>query len=289
MKCTQILLLIAASVCMAQMPWPYHSQLSLVDQVVAAAKADPSKGPVALEILQRVAEGRMAAGSPDLELRVGLAAGQLRGPEFKVEEVRSDALRKIGDLDLPGALAYLQNLGKDDFEWDTTGQMWSAAQIALRQAQLIRIPDQQGKIAFLEDTTTEKTSAAAWWAADQLCDLGVHQSLPFVRQYLEAHLSLSRDIEEPYQFCQERMDIVSRDPDRVKALASVLSVNSGVTDSEILEWAINELRSMKSPRAEAEVQRYADEIEALPDGSDLKKTLWDERVEIRGMTPPRRK
>jgi hypothetical protein len=85
------------------------------------------------------------------------------------------------------------------------------------------------------------------------------------------------------------MDVVSSDPDRVKALASVLRVRAGMTDSEQIGWAINQLRDVNSKRADEELDRFADEIESLPDGSPLKTELWGRRVQIRGMGPPKRK
>jgi len=112
--------------------------------------------PEAKNGLERVAEGRMEGGSPDLEVQVGLKSGQLRGPEFRGYELRSYAFRRIGELDLPEALTYLQNLKESDIGPDTSGQIRSAAQIALLQAQVNRIPDQQAKIRFLEEATSGK-------------------------------------------------------------------------------------------------------------------------------------
>jgi hypothetical protein len=282
------LLAVASWTCAALTPPPFYPQLLLVDRVAAAAKANVPTRSTAFELLVRVAEGRMQAAAPDAEEQVGLERGNLRGSEFKDETVRSHALRKIGELDLPEALDYLQNLKKADIQPDQSGQMWSSAQIALRQAQLNRIPDESGRIRFLEDTTADR-GAVGSWAADQLCNMGSRQSLSFVAQYVRRAYSLPRDVDHTLGFCEARIEVVGRDPDRAKALVSILHVVSGVTDSELLGWAISELRAMHSPRAEAEVQRYADEIEGLPDGSQLKNALWIIRVDIRGMAPPKRK
>jgi hypothetical protein len=229
----------------------------------------------------------MQDASPDLESRVGLEPGKLRGPEFKDESVRSHALRKIGQLDLPEALTYLQNLKRGDVGPDTSGQMWSSAQIALREAELIRIPDEPARVRFLEDTTGEKTAAASW-AVEELCNRGSRQSLPSIRESILRRDPTSRGADE-ITFCEARMDIIARDPDRAKALGSFLSVSSGVTDHHLLGWTINQLRALGSPEAEAQVQRYADEIESLPDDSPLRRALWGERVGIRGMGPTERR
>jgi hypothetical protein len=60
-------------------------------------------------------------------------------------------------------------------------------------------------------------------------------------------------------------------------------VNSGVTDSRLLGWAILKLRALKSQKAEAEVQRYSKEIDDLPDGSPMKNALQRVQILIRGI------
>jgi hypothetical protein len=85
----------------------------------------------------------------------------------------------------------------------------------------------------------------------------------------------THDGEKQIAFCESRMAIISRNPDRIKALGSFLTTSTGVTDSELLGWALNQLRNIGSPQAEAEAQRFADEIENLPDGSTLKNALWN--------------
>jgi hypothetical protein len=242
-----------------------------LDRISEAAKTATPMRLIALEILERVAEGRMEGASPDLEVQVGLKSGQLRGPEFKEYELRSYALRRIGELDLPEALTYLQNLKESDIGPDTSGQIRSAAQIALLQAQVNRIPDQQAKIRFLEEATSGK-GAGVHWAVDELCNLGSYQSLPLIRARIHRLLSLPQDIEHETGFCEARIGVVSRDPDRVRALGAVLRVNGGGTDPQLIGWAIGQLQAMRSERADAELERYAKEIDALPD-SPVKREL----------------
>jgi hypothetical protein len=126
---------------------------------------------IALEILERIAEAHLEGAVPGLEVQVGLKPGQLRGTEFKDATVRAHALRIIGQLDLPDALTYLQNLERSGIGPDSSGQIWPAAQIALHQAQLNRIGDEPAKIRFLEDATGERSSAASW-AVEELCNRG---------------------------------------------------------------------------------------------------------------------
>ena len=91
------------------------------------------------------------------------------------------------------------------------------------------------------------------------------------------------------EFCEARMAVVSRSPDRIGALGSVLRVSSGARDLRLIGWAINELRAMKSRRADAELERYADEIDALPGDASLKRELWGKRLQIRETPLPRKR
>jgi hypothetical protein len=289
MKHAAAVLVATASMCLASIPPPFYYECTLVDRVGVSAKVGKPASSIALETLERIAEGRMADLSPGTEVQVGLEPGQLHKPEFKDETVRSHALRRIGEVDLPEALTYLQNLKKRDIQPDTSGQMWSSAQIALRQAQVNRVPDELEKISFLESVTSERGSAAAWWAVQELCNRGSYHSLAFISEHIRRAYSSPRDLEQAMGFCEARMAITSRDADRVKALGSFLTVSSGATDPELIGWAINELHSLDSASADAEVERYAREIESLPDGSALKTALWGKRVQIRNLLPHRPK
>jgi hypothetical protein len=284
-----MLLAVTALPCGATEFAPGQVECWALDRVVAAASANPSMRPAALEIFERMAERRMSAAGTDLETKVGLQAGELRHPNFEYFTVRSCALRDIAKLDMPEALAYLGALKKEQFEDGAFGrQVWSSAEIALKEAQFNRLPDEPAKIRFLEDTAKE-TRGAASWAVQELCERGAYQALPFIRAYFTKAYSLQDVYHHAISFCQQRMDVVSQNQDRVKALATVLTVRPGMTDSEILGWAINQLRGMGSPRATAELDRFADEIDNLPDGSPLKNELWGERVNIRGMLAPKRR
>jgi hypothetical protein len=284
MRYAAVLLAMTATTCLATSLAPFYVECSVVDRVSALAKVGLQESSVALEILERIVEGRMAGSSPDLEVRVGLEAGQLHKPEFKDDTVRSHALREIGSLDLPEALTYLQNLKKHDIEPDSSGRVWSAAQIALRQAQANRIQDEPAKIRFLEDVTSER-SAAAWWAVQELCNRGSYRSLGFIREHIRRAYSSPVDFDHAMGFCEARMAVISRDPERAKALGSFLSVSSGVTDLELIGWTISELHKIGSAGADAEVERYAHEIDNLPDGSALKTALWVSRAQIRNLLP----
>ena len=270
MRGPSILLMITFWVCRATEPPPYFYQQSVINRVSAAAKGGLTTADMALNILERLAEGRMDLIDPHDELLLGLEAGQLHKPEFQDEGVRSYALRRIGELDRPEAMTYLEQLKKDDILPDISGRMSSAAQIALRQAQLNRIQGESNQIHFLEDTTSDR-SAAAWWAVDELCNRGSYSSRSFIGEYIRRTQSVPQEIERISGFCEARMAVVSRDADRIKALASVLSVANGSNDRALMVWAIHQLGMLQSPRVEAELRRYVKEIDGLAPNSPRKR------------------
>ena len=143
-----------------------------------------------------------------------------------------------------------------------------------------RIGDEPAKIRFLEDATGERSSAASW-AVEELCNRGSYQSLPFIRKHIRQAYSLKQDLEHENRFCEDRMNVLSRNPDRIRALGSVLRVDSAFTDPELIGWVINELHGMKSARANAELERYLNEIDSLPENSSLKHGLASKRLQVR--------
>ena len=58
------------------------------------------------------------------------------------------------------------------------------------------------------------------------------------------------------------MQVVSRDPDRVKALGSVLTPDNPGSN-RLIRWAVAKLESMHSPSADAELDRFADQLARL--------------------------
>ncbi len=283
MRRTLLLLAAGSAICFGSIPPPYFAECRLVDEMVAKAKGNSASQGVVLEILERIVERQIQSARLDLELAAGLPCGQFRKPEFSTDEVRIEALLRISDLDMPEALDYLKKLSKDRIAPVSSGQVWDSAEIALHRAELNRISDENARIGFLEETTGDKSAAAERWAVQSLCNQGSKRSLPFIRESVRRR-NPTADGEEQIRFCEARMAIISRSPDRTKALASLLVVTNGVTDQELLGWAVNELRDIDSPQADAEIQRYAKEIEQLPNGP-LKTALSGKRAQIRDLLP----
>jgi hypothetical protein len=147
--------------------------------------------------------------------------------------------------------------------------VWPNARVALRNALLNRIEDPGAKIEFLVNTLTDEgdgRSLTAYWAVNLLCDQGISTALPLIRRSFTNSWSGQR-AEDAIKFCENRIRVVSRDPDRVKALGSVLTVDNAAESDQLIEWAVYQLDLMQSTSADGELNRFANELGRLREGS----------------------
>jgi len=275
------------------MPPPFLVECRQLDLVYKAVNADSPASQTAFEVLKLVALGQADGIDDGQRTRVGLKPEQLKGAAFKNPNVRMYAFERIGAPGLPEALDFLENLEEDDVGTDAVHQVWPVAQIALRQSHLNRISDPQARRAFFEKTVTElhdpiSRDGVVTWAVDQLCDSGAFASLPLIRESIRKRDSGPRS-EVRIQYCEALMDVVARDPDRIKAIATVLRVNNASYDRKLALWAVYQLNSMNSPKADAELKRFAGEIAALPETSPQKRELgfFDKYIQSLFLRRPR--
>jgi hypothetical protein len=134
--------------CLASTPAPYAGHCALLDRVLAVTRSQSHTSTIAIELLERVAEGRAGTISTESEVQVGLTPGVLTQKAFNEATVRACALQKLGESGLPEAVGFLEKLKPADFGTDTTQQLWPAAQIGLRVALLNRIEDVRSRIEF---------------------------------------------------------------------------------------------------------------------------------------------
>jgi hypothetical protein len=275
-----LVLLAALAPGLATTPLPFAGQLGLLDRIFAAATVSETS-EVALKLLECVAEGRTDSIQDGWEAQAGIAHNQLRAKEFSDASVRAHALWKIGETGLPGALEFLTRLAPSDFRTDASGRLWADSQVALSNALLNRIADPQLKTEFLVHTM--KTSVAASWAGEELCDRGALQALPDVRQWMKSRRDGQRD-EDDIEFCEARMRTVARDPDHARALGSVFSSFMSLANSfqgrRLLTWAIGNLGAMKSSEADAELDRFRDEIGVVLKGDPGDPNLLQFQTQI---------
>ncbi len=237
-------------------------------KVVAEGGVD-SSGPGSESMLALTGEElrkqeRRAAVARELEAAMTLMGFQMRTGRFASSKARACALTTIGDLDTTEALEHLESLRKEDLGPGWTEGIWEGARIGLFKARLRRIAGKADRIAFLERTITEK-DPADWYAEEELCNAGNYPSLPLIRESIRLRSPdrAAKDIGN----CEARMEIVSRNPDRVAAIASFLKADGKPMDEALIGWSIRQLCMMESPRVDAELRRYANELERLRDPS----------------------
>jgi hypothetical protein len=262
-------LLIATTACATTVPGTAYPCEQL-DRVVDQVKADPGRAPVAFELLKLVARGMPDKIDSDAAVRFGIEPERLLQPVYRDLSVRAHALRKIGQLGLPESLVYLEKLTPEDFDVER-GQMyrvWPPARIALHEALLNQIPDEAGKIAFLERTVQQRhdagsNSAVKGWGRNQLCDRGASMSWNVIYQGIRFSTGNPVRFAEEVKFCEDRMRIVQSAPDRVTALASALRSTGQAFDRRLMTWAVTQLLDLRSPRADAVLDQVASEIDKL--------------------------
>lgn len=242
-------------------PRPYR----LLDQLAAVAATGGVDGTLALELLKRVALGRM----PDLPTeslnKLGLAPTPPLGKLVFVDAYfRTHAFENIGKIDQEAAFSFLANVIESDLGLDTTGTVWTSSQIALANARLNKISGQRMKIEFLESLVTDR-SLASFWAVNQLCDGGSLGSISVTRLYFKQTSRSEIEYgEEQRRFCERRMEVVFGKTNRVEALGSVLSVEKNSPDADkLVQWAVEQLIEMNNPAANAELKRFQKDIEKI--------------------------
>jgi hypothetical protein len=254
----------------------------LLERALSGPQAQTQQNNVGLDLVKRIALGSDGSVVADLESQLGLKPGQLKGLSLKTPEARACAFRVIGETGQPEAERFLQGLKQADFESDKTQQIWPTAQIALKDARLRQITDPQSQIDYLENTLTAMTDgrgAVADWVVNQLCDRGALTSLAIIQKSIRSRLNGQRD-EDEVRFCETRIQVIRRNPDRVKALGSVLTVDRGEEDRLKL-WAIYQLDSLRSPLADAELDRFASEIAKVPPQSPARQRLAASEAALR--------
>jgi hypothetical protein len=276
------LLLVIPAIGLASSPLPWIAYCKALDQAVTIAVSQSQTSRTALDVLELVAMGRMAEISAESAAKVGLPTDHLSDPGFSDPDLRGCAFRKIAATGLSEAEAFLRDLKRADVRTDDSLYIWAQSQVALRDARFRRIADPQLKIEFLETTLMEPEMSrdpVGHWAVDQLCDRGALGSLVVIQEAVRKRRNGQRD-EDEIAFCEARIRVLYGKPDPVKALGSVLSLNRGAEDTRLTSWAIQQLVSMHSQTADAELDRFASEIARLPTQSPDRGRFLHFREEI---------
>jgi hypothetical protein len=263
---------------------PFAFELQTIDKVVRYAKDAKPASALAFAWLESVADGRpMVLDASDCRM-LGVDAVQVAGLSLKDASVRAYALQVLGESRVPAAHEYLSRLTKDGLGRDDSQQVWPAARIAQLRSDLDLVPDPDGRNAFLEKILGERqdaisNSAVASWAVELLCDSGARSALPSIRRSIRSREPFATG-EAEIRFCEARIDVLSRDTDRSRALATALDLASANLDPHLMRWAVRQLTLLGSPFAVLELARFADSVGRLPDESSVKQSLEALREEI---------
>ena len=250
-------------------------QQIILDHAYDAAVRGDSREE-ALDVMQRVAEGVGRERIEEVAARAGLISYVDKTQSFDDVRTRCYALDRIGATDLPDALNYLRNFIQENGTRD--GQVYSAAEFALEKGKF-RLEKSSGQqIAFLEmEMTGRGGSAAAVWAAEELCNRGSAQSLPKVTEF-KRRLYPGQSGDEIIGFCSARVEVLSRSNDKATALGTVLHAGAPFGDRKIVDWVVTQLFEMHSADADVILDRYASDVEQrFPDlrsaTSDFETTM----------------
>jgi len=217
----------------------------------------------ALEILEDIAENKPAELTLDAARRAGLLAYFAPQLSFANPNVslREYAFGMLGRTGLPEAIAFLSTMTPEKLSPDDSERLYPMSQLALRQALFQQETDSRSQIAFLErEVTSPANGYSALWAREELCDRGSIASIEMIQESIKSLYSGSRG-DEMVAFCQARMDVVKSDPDRAKAVGSVLQLGGPHRDEQILRWAIYTLFALESEEADGILNRYATDVE----------------------------
>jgi hypothetical protein len=247
---------------------PNAAQCGLVNKIGAMAVAEPARSAT-LNILERIAKGENQDIDAAWEKQLGLTAGDLHHPAYADIGVRVCALHSLGRTGLPEAAQFLRGFSLSDAAGERSDRLWSAAQIALREARLSGIADAASRAEFLENVLTEprdamSKGAVTLWAIEELCDGGATSALPRIRQTLAQLWTGEPFAADEAAFCQDRMQVLSRDTDRAKALGSVfgsiVSLENTLEGKRLLQWAMLQLSALHTSSANSELERIASDL-----------------------------
>ena len=269
---------------------PFPAETNSLDRAYNATQVESTRLP-GLEMLEAVAEGKSGESIITSAQRAGLGMLAATGLFFDAPSVRAYAMDRIGASGLPEAIEYLKSMTVDRVGPDSTQTIYAASQVALYKALFRQETDPEKQVAFLEHQLMAPThGAVASWAMSALCNRGSSSSLPEIKKLVKMRYQNLPRGDAQIQFCKDRMEIVNRNPDRVKALASALTIDQTVKDRQltITHWVIAQLEEIRSTEAYAALDRYAAEIERkypdtpaaneLPESQRLRRIAHEVRV-----------
>lgn len=253
------LLAAGAVVCWGAVEPNYREGL-VIDRLVAGGRANAGLRPLALETLARIARGLPDSVSPEAAAAFGVPAGN--DAFFGAEDVRMHAVLAIGGSGFPEAEAVLASI---QLEPNPPAYLPRALLGARQRAHYEQLPDAREKESYLAELIRQGDPGN--FAVGEACDSGNSRLLPLFESATVTSGGITQPMVPPevMRVCREKIYVLSTNSDRAKALGSVLKVSDQPGDYELMVWAVMELEKMNTPEADAEMKRFAAEVDKLPD------------------------
>jgi hypothetical protein len=285
MRKTFLLALGLSAVCSAHEYAPFTIEYRLLDRIAGTALQQPSKAEEAVAILKAILDAKADSVRAKFVEMSGFDAATSAQLALAPDEARCRAAEKLGELGaahLDSAREALASFSLQSNRREQDPAVYWCAEAALVAFQVGLAPTRAEKIRVLEDALDPPSQKihnyVDVWARGRLCDLGAAGDLPRIIQEI---LDSRQDgiAQQEIDSCRTKSEILARDPDRLKALTTVIFPNGlsgtlppglkpGYTDAEfrtdqLRGWALYQIVDMHTAEADHILTLYFAAVERL--------------------------
>jgi hypothetical protein len=250
---------------LADKPRQFFQEYRTVDRVYRAAKATANRER-GLYCLERLAEGETITIDRGSAGMLGITLADLGSPALRTPVLREYAIAALGKLGGPDVVSYLSGKTKASMTKDSGENLWPAVQASLQEARLSLIKDPRAAEDFLDETLKGSMGAVATWAVNETCDRGLAASLPLVRESVRKRDHSSR-ADTTVKFCEDKVRLLSRDGDRLRALELALYPDNQESSPDLIRWVISQLAEEGSAGAQRAIDRFVASVLSAPRSS----------------------
>jgi hypothetical protein len=271
----------AAATCHAYEPGEFAAEYHALDRVAGAALRSPAELPRVVAVLASVLLGKPSDTIGDFRQLTGLGTDGMARLHLAEAESRCYAAEKLGETGSQPASEILSKFRLEDAPSDRRYYLLGCVTVGLKEIGERAAGDNaEDKIRFARGVLNEHSykgdveDSVYRWAINRLCDLGSSSDFPLIESSMNA---IHNDWwgKSELEFCRDRIAVLARDPDRTKALGTVLLPAGHVEDSRIHGWAIYQLLAMHSADGDRALARYFAEVDKLDRDNPLHyEAVW---------------
>jgi hypothetical protein len=215
----------------------------------------------------------------DFRQLTGLGADGIARLHLAEAESRCYAAEKLGETGSQSASEILSKFRLEDAPSDRRCYLLGCVNVGLLESRL-HDKGSQERIQLARTVLNgrsyrgEVEGVGFRWAMQSLCDLGSGEDYPLVEIKMAAE---GNDwwAKPELEFCRDRIAVLARDPDRTKALGTVLLPVGHAEDQRIHGWAISQLVAMHAADADRALARYFAEVDKLDRDNPLHyEAVW---------------